>query len=150
MGLIDSPDNGATEIPGTTNHSIVCSLIGPIRYWWAKGQWASTLHQQFTLYRDAVFDTLSEDFLVYAPHRAWRGPWDFRAQEVNDLAVSRSDVVVVMQVANVTAYGTEQEIRLAERLVIPIIYARMNPDMMDRSMQDIAKLRQRVFDIKGG
>lgn len=92
--LIDSPDNGATEVPGTSADALFVFLAGPIRHWWAEGQWGSTRHGIYVAFRDMVHGDLSEEFLVYAPHRAWRGPWNEVAQRVNDSAVQSCHALV--------------------------------------------------------
>lgn len=121
MGLIDSPENGATEIPGTSNESIFVFLAGPIRHWWKDGEWDSPLHKKYVIARDWLHEELSDDFLVYAPYRAWRGPWNENAQEVNDEAVRWSDVFVEIQVPGVPAVGTDAERNQAENDGIPVI-----------------------------
>lgn len=113
MSLIDSPDNGATEIPGTSNDSLMVFLAGPIRHWWTPGVENSRLHRLYCKTRDYVHLELSADFLVYSPHRAWRGPWDKRAQFINDAAVRTADVFVWLRVDGVLAHGTDEELWLA-------------------------------------
>lgn len=120
MSLIDSPENGATEIPGTSNDSLFVFLAGPIRYWWTPGVEGTRLHTLYLHQRNLVHQELSGDFLVYAPHRAWRGPWNGAAQKINDLAVITCDAFVWIQVPGVRAWGTYEELLLARDKNKPI------------------------------
>lgn len=114
-GLIDSPANGATEIPGTSADALFVFLAGPIRHWWAPGMWDSLEHQAYTAFRTLVHYELSADFLVYAPHLAWRGPWNEGAQAVNNAAVAACDALVWLDIPGVVAAGTAAEVATAER-----------------------------------
>lgn len=113
MSLIDSPDNGATEIPGTSNNSLFVFYAGPIRHWWGTGRWGTRAHKVYTNQRDTIHTELSADFLVYAPYRAWRGPWNELAQKVNEHAVMLCDAMVWLHVDGVLAHGTDEELLLA-------------------------------------
>lgn len=116
MTLINSPDNGATEIPGTSNDdSLFVFLAGPIRHWWTPGVEGSNIHQLYLYQRDFIHKVLSDDYLVYAPHRAWRGPWNSVAQKVNDLSVLTCHAFVWLRVDDVLAHGTDEELYLANQ-----------------------------------
>ena len=145
MPLINSPDNGATEIPGTSNaDSIFVFLAGPIRHWWKNGQWDSLEHRTYTDMRSAVHKVLSDEFLVYAPHRAWRGPWNIVAQQINDHAVSLCDTLVAIKIPEVEATGTDEEIALAQELGIPIFILNMDANWhvnLDKMIPQIKGLK---------
>lgn len=119
MSVIDSASNGATEIPGSSHDALFVFLAGPIRCWWAPGMWGSPAHATYTTFRDLVHAELSADFLVYAPHRAWRGPWNEAAQRVNDHAIALSDALVWLDVPGQVADGTAAEVDLARRALVP-------------------------------
>jgi len=119
MGMIDSPDNGATEVPGTSHNSLMIFLAGPIRYWWTPGVRDTRICRLYLAKREEIFYALSEDYLVYAPHRAIRGPWDKRAQIINDAAVYRCDAFVNLN-AGVPMDGTKEERSIAVEFKIPI------------------------------
>lgn len=145
MGLIDSPLNGATEVPGTSNDSVFVFLAGPIRHWWFPGMWNTSDHQKYTLIRDYAHDVFSEDFLVYAPHRAWRGPWNEVAQEVNDLAVRKCHVFVYLTGHGIVATGTDAELRLAQKekkTIHEILFSTTN---VDYTMQRIRKVHELIL-----
>lgn len=128
MGLIDSASNGATEVPGTSADATFVFLASPIRGWWAPGMWESPLHVAYTSFRDAVHDRLSSDFLVYAPHRAWRGPWNEVAQRVNDAAVLSCHALVYLNVPGMIAEGTRSETELAAEHGIPTFRLDLSDD----------------------
>lgn len=119
MGLIDSPENGATEIPGTSNDSLFVFLAGPIRHWWSLPDVSGK--DQYFNHREIAHQVLSEDFLVYSPHRAWRGPWNEVAQQVNDHALGLCHAFVYLHVPGIVASGTEAECALANELGIPVL-----------------------------
>lgn len=148
MGLIDSPLNGATEVPGTSHDATFVFLAGPIRHWWGEGQWNSTTHQQYTYVRDYAHEVFSEDFLVYAPHRAWRGPWNEVAQQVNDLAVDSCHAFVYFQIEGVVAKGTDAEWERASKAskkIIRIPFSSFQPEdaikRIHKTHDELLKLR---------
>jgi hypothetical protein len=129
MGLIDSPENGATEIPGTSNDSLFVFLGGPIRYWWTPGVEGSYLHRLYMTQREQIHAWLSEDYLVYAAHRAWRGPWNEVAQKINDMAVLTCDAFVWLHVDGVLAHGTDEELWLAQHHGKPAFRIDIGPNV---------------------
>lgn len=124
MGTINSPDNGATEVYGTTHDSKVVFLGSPIRYWWTVED-GHTLHEtyRYKLYadfREGVRNMLSQEFMVYSPHLALRGPWnEMRGTALNDFALMQSDAFVQID-AGVPMLGTDHERELAENEGIPV------------------------------
>jgi hypothetical protein len=97
-------------------------LAGPIRFWWAEGQWGSELHQRYTKWRDDVRIALVRaGCLVYSPHRAWQGRWNERAQEVNDAAIRACTVVLDLRIPGVPADGTLQEVETAVQAGVPVV-----------------------------
>jgi hypothetical protein len=92
--------------------------------------------------RETVHKVLSDEFLVYAPHRAWRGPWNSVAQQINDHSVSLCDTLVAIKVPGVEAAGTDEEITLAQELGIPIFILNMDANWY-------VNLDKLIIQIKG-
>jgi hypothetical protein len=90
--------------------------------------WLSPIHRQYVALRDYVHFRLSNDFLVYAPFRAWRGPWNDVAQEVNNLAIAHCDAFVEIQIPGIVATGTDEERDRADEYEIPIYTIIMRPE----------------------
>ncbi len=154
MSLIDSEENGATEIPGTSNDSLMVFLGGPIRYWWGEGK-GTQLHSRYMMLREATHRSLSNDYLVYAPYRALRGPWDARAQHINDAAIFECDALVAMTVEGIPAEGTEEEFTLAQgfhktalTIRVPLIGTQMEDEYFSKLKvlkDNLAELRTQKF-----
>ncbi len=91
----------------------VVMIAGPIKHWWGEN-WMTPEHVDYEAWRDRVSDALVEaGYLVYHPHRAFRGTWDERAQAINDTVVLASDAVVVISPDGVPSKGTDDEVRHA-------------------------------------
>lgn len=142
MGLINSAANGATEIPGTSNDSLFVFMACPIRYWWTPGVEGKPIHTMFMEARDRIHFELSADFLVYAPWRAWRGPWNEIAQEVNDHAITLSDAFVWLSVDGVRAQGTADELELAKSERIPHFEINCNKNIRNQ----LADVKRQLFE----
>lgn len=89
-------------------------LAGPIKYWWSC--WGSPEHERYARWREALRSALvTEGYLTYAPHDAFKGAWTERAQAINNAAILASDLVVTMRpILVVTAEGTEAELQFAK------------------------------------
>jgi hypothetical protein len=92
------------------------TLIGPIAWWWEKDEsgnrrYGSPAHVHFDQWRDAISDALWEAgrFLVYHPHKAFRGRWTNHAQPVNDTALDLQGVVIDMSPPGTASKGTTAE-----------------------------------------
>lgn len=90
----------------------IITLIGPVDFWWHEN-WLSSAHKEYMSWREKVKSDLVESgHLVYQPSGAFKGAWQERAQKVNNLALSLSDVVINLTPPGIPAYGTEAEERL--------------------------------------
>ena len=106
--------NGAIEVDEANGHVIKIVLGGPIKNWWAPGQWETEGRRIYMEWRDAVRAQLVKSgFLVYSPHRAWQGSWHEDAQLVNDQAIRVADYFVDLTPKGIPNVGTQAEIRLA-------------------------------------
>jgi hypothetical protein len=150
VSLIDSPENGATEYPGSSNNSTFVFLAGPIREWWKPGRWGDRDHLIYSQIRDEVHETLSADFLVFAPHRAWRGPWDVRAQVINDQAISIADIFVQILVYGVSATGTGEEHALAIKRKIPIFTVNVQLHHPDTYRSQLEAIHSQIKEFYHG
>ena len=93
--LLAREGHGAVQVDLPTEEPLIVMLAGPIKIWWAPGQWDSPAHREFVRWRDAVrVACVKAGFLVYSPHRAWQGAWSESAQRVNDMAIEMADVVL--------------------------------------------------------
>lgn len=115
--------NGAIEVDAATTKPLVVFLAGPIKHWWSLPDWDEELPARYFEWRDAVEVAFIEaGFLVYMPHSAFRGSWWEAAQEINDFAISRSDILVYLTPDGVPADGTEHEVATAERFDRPTMH----------------------------
>ena len=146
VSLINSSENGATEVPGTSNSSLFVFLAGPIRYWWTPGLEESYLYKTYSNMRDNLHEQLSKEFLVYAPHRAWRGPWDERAQALNDNVIRACDAVVYLDHPHIPAAGTSREREIAVSYKIPCLRVRF--DGWYNYTTDLEYMKQHLLEMR--
>jgi len=119
--LLAREGHGAVQVDLPTDEPLVVMLAGPIKIWWAPGQWDSPAHREFVQWRDAVrVACVKAGFLVYSPHRAWQGAWSESAQRVNDMAIEMADVVLDLTPPGVEADGTLAEIAYADKVGTPV------------------------------
>lgn len=98
-------------------------LGGGIAYWWGE-RFGSPEHQDYVQWRHDVRATLIEhNFLVYAPHEAFKGTWNRKAQIVNDAAITVSDLVLVISASYAIGNGTREETEFARRSDVPVAHA---------------------------
>lgn len=123
-------------------------LAGAIKYWWLKKcdrcqhicaedatfcpncdwtgvyeLWGSPEHQEYVTYRDHVRKLLIDDgYLTYAPHEAFKGTWDPRAQAVNDAGIAVSDLMLNLSPLYIPTEGTDDEVLYAARVGTPAIH----------------------------
>jgi len=100
--------------------STIVALIGPIEYWWDTpedpNRFLSQQAVEYRAWREILNDFLvREGFLVYRPHEAFKGPWDERAQMLNDVMVQMADVIICMRPEGVPGKGTDHELEVAAR-----------------------------------
>lgn len=108
--------------------STIVALVGPIEYWWdtedAPDRFNSPQAVNYRVHRALLGDFLVEQqYLVYRPHQAFKGPWDERAQVFNDAMLQIADIVVNMRPEGIPGKGTDHELAMAEKAGIPIIEA---------------------------
>ena len=119
--LLAREGHGAVQVDLPTEEPLVVMLAGPIKIWWAPGQWDSPPHREFVQWRDAVrVACVKAGFLVYSPHRAWQGAWSESAQRVNDMAIEMADVVLDLTPPGVEADGTLAEVAYADKVGTPV------------------------------
>lgn len=127
-------------------------LAGAIKYWWltkcgncghvgAEGLpaysecpmcsanamlelWGGPEHTEYVQWRNFVRKGLIKaGYLTYAPHEAFKGTWDERAQSVNDAGIAASHMMLVLSPPGIPTDGTDSEVAYAERVGTPVIYA---------------------------
>ena len=120
--LLAREGHGAVQVDLPIDEPLVVMLAGPIKIWWAPGQWDSPPHREFVQWRDAVrVACVKAGFLVYSPHRAWQGAWSESAQRVNDMAIEMADVVIDLTPPGVEADGTLAEVAYADKVGTPVM-----------------------------
>ena len=93
---------------------LIVTICGPIKYWWGEGNWGTPTHKKYIEWRDAVTAVLIKNgCAVYSPHKAIRGPWNEKLQDINNVAIRSSNFIVVLTPENIPAEGTNEEIRYA-------------------------------------
>lgn len=112
---------------GKDNHVPMVFLAGPVKHWWTC--WGSTPHDEYLNHRGRIHKLLVKNgYLVYTPWIAWRGPWDKRAQLVNQLAILTCDAFLWLTPTGIPDVETQHERQLAEAAgkpaahVLPFIY----------------------------
>ena len=79
---------------------------------------------------------IEERFLTYAPHEAFKGTWDERAQAINDAAIRTADVFLKLSDEDIPSDGTDDEIRIAHEAGTAVGYAPPGYDL-DRLAADL-------------
>jgi hypothetical protein len=107
----------------------IVALIGPIEYWWDTPDDPDRFNSQpaveYRAWREILNDFLvREGFLVYRPHEAFKGPWDERAQMLNDVMVEMADIIICMRPDGVPGKGTDHELEVAGSLGKPVVWAK--------------------------
>jgi hypothetical protein len=118
--------------------AIIVVLGGAIKVWWeacpackgygtidaypcrlcnSRGElYGGLAHLEYKQWRETVRRRLIEErFLTYAPHEAFKGTWDERAQAINDAAIRTADIFLVLSPSNLPSNGTDAEIKVAEK-----------------------------------
>jgi len=119
--LLAREGHGAIEVDSPTEPPVLVVLAGPIKVWWADGQWDSPAHREYVRWRDAVrVACIEAGFLVYSPHRAWQGAWTEAAQRVNDAAIETAHVMIDLTPPGTRADGTAAEAAHAHAAGTPV------------------------------
>lgn len=115
----------------STGHSTCIFLGGPIEYWWDTPEEPNRFNSEQAVSYRGHRETLghilvNEGYLVYRPHEAFKGPWDERMQDLNDLVIPRVDIFVNMKpywMRWQECPGTSHEVDLALQHGIPLVHA---------------------------
>lgn len=112
---------------GKLGEAPVVMLCGPIAYWWDTDtyqHWDLPEHWHYVAWREALNDALVEaGYLVYRPHEAFKGTWNNRMQEMNNIVLSLSDFIINMQPNGTWSAGTDEEMIEAKLLGKPVFKA---------------------------
>jgi hypothetical protein len=100
----------------------IAVIIGPISFWWRPGEWGTPAHKDYLEWRAAVCAALVKGgWLIYKPHAALQGPWDERAQAINDGAIRLADAVYDVTPPEIPINGTLKERDVARDAGRPLI-----------------------------
>ncbi len=128
-------------MPGWT--SAIIMLVGPIKHWW-DANWGTPAHHQYIEWRDRVSTALVDaGYLVYHPHKAFKGAWDERAQAVNDQALEIADLILNLTPPGIPSEGTDGEILKARDFGTTILPA---PPTLDYDT-GIAELIEQLAEL---
>lgn len=117
--------HGAIQVDEPTEKPIKVVLAGPIKHWWSLDHtgWDQGIHHEFLVWRAAVETAfVKAGFLVYLPHKAWRGAWHEDAQLVNDEAINIADALVYLTPDGIPDDGTQDECKLAYNLGVRVMH----------------------------
>ena len=90
---------------------------------WTVQLWDSPEHQKYLKWRRDLRAALIENgYLTYAPHEAFKGRWDERAQAVNDAGIAVCDLMVVLSDVGWISEGTDAEVYYARTVNTPVIW----------------------------
>jgi hypothetical protein len=79
--------------------------------------WDSMEHRRYVGWRNYVRGALIEaGYLTYAPHEAFKGTWDDKAQAVNDAAIAAADLMLILSPLDTVTDGTDDEADYAKRV----------------------------------
>jgi hypothetical protein len=85
--------------------------------------WGGDEHTAYVAYRDRVRALLVKaGYLTYAPHEAFKGTWDDRAQAVNDAGIAAADLMLNLSPEGAITVGTDDEVAYAERIGTPVVH----------------------------
>lgn len=89
----------------------------------ARPLWDSPEHRIYLKWRrDLRAALIAEGFLTYAPHEAFKGRWDERAQAVNDAGIAACDAMIVMSKPEWPSDGTDDEVKYAHKVGTRVMY----------------------------
>ena len=94
--------------------------------------WGGPEHTEYVAWRENVRKGLIQaGYLTYAPHEAFKGTWDERAQAVNDAGIAAADMMLVLSPPGIPTDGTDDEVAYANRIGTPVIYAPPGTTVME-------------------
>lgn len=112
---------------GVLGEAPVVMPIGPVAYWWDTDtyqNWNTPEHWHYVAYREALNDALIEaGYLVYRHWEAFKGTWNNKMQDVNNIILARADHVINICPDYAWSEGTDEEMEECERLGRPVIFA---------------------------
>jgi hypothetical protein len=124
FGALDAGQRCAMSVrpgaaPPNGKDTKIIFLAGAVAHWWYDN-WESPQHYEYMQWRhDVEVALVAHGYLVYKHFDAFKGTWTDRAQEINEFALQRSDLMVVMTGEDIPSEGTDAEIMLAEHWGIP-------------------------------
>ena len=87
---------------GKLGEAPVVMIIGPVAYWWdtdAYQHWDLPEHWHFVEWRQRLNDALIETgFLVYRHWEAFKGTWNNRMQDINNIVLDRADYLSLIHI----------------------------------------------------
>ena len=109
--------------------------------------WDSPLHKEYVEHRNYIRRMLvQEGYLTYAPHEAFKGTWDERAQAVNDAGIAACDVMLVLSPSGIPTEGTDEEVAYAERVGTPVMYVPPGSDITMYGVKELLTSIQGVIN----
>lgn len=143
------PDSTTDAAPPERGCKGIIFLAGAIKYWWLTQcqrcnailpedsevctlcnsssvfpLWGSESHDLYVAWRDHVRGLLIDNgYLTYAPHEAFKGTWDEKAQPINDAAIAASNLMLVLSPPGAITVGTDAEVVFATRVGTPSLYS---------------------------
>lgn len=88
-------------------------IIGPVAYWWDTDEyqhWDLPEHWHYVEWRQRLNDALIESgYLVYRHWEAFKGTWNNKMQDINNVVLSRADFVINICPDYAWSEGTDEE-----------------------------------------
>jgi len=109
--------------------------------------WGGPEHTEYVEHRNYIRRMLvQEGYLTYAPHEAFKGTWDERAQAVNDAGIAACDVMLVLSPSGIPTEGTDEEVAYAERVGTPVMYVPPGSDITMYGVKELLTSIQGVIN----
>ena len=119
-------------------------LAGPIKHWWNEN-WGTPEHVAYDSWREMVcVDLVDAGYLVYCPHRAFKGKWTEKAQAVNDAALRLATIIVNLTPPGVPSQGTDAEMLYAHNFGSAII---VEAPPVEDTEAGLHQLRKKLFGL---
>lgn len=112
---------------GKLGEAPVVMPIGPVAFWWDTDEyqhWNMPEHWHYVAWRERVNDALIEaGYLVYRHWEAFKGTWNNKMQDVNNIVLERADFIVNISPDIAWSDGVTEELEVAKRLGKEVISA---------------------------
>ena len=103
---------------GKLGEAPVVMILGPVAYWWDTDDykhWELPEHWHYVEWREAVNNALiQEGYLVYRHWEAFKGTWNNKMQDVNNIVLDRSDFIVNIKPPYAWSEGVDEEMARCE------------------------------------